>query len=280
MSGPTVRHVSAAFNSITSYSTTKAYTVKYAELSKEHPHFATIESPSGLPVRKVVMGDYHAVACDHSGAAFAWGENTAGQLGRGEIGARNVGELAQPMVIEFGRGDEKVVDERPRQRYLGPFPDQAQRTSTGDFKPEFRTRRFVFDVAAGGWQSGALVVDMRDYCIAGNGVADAKSLSRENSPGQDVTQDNSSSSSEETQVATPQMEATSSSQPLAHESVLHPTEIDMAQGNLDVSTENSLRPQHQQGIPIRRGGLPFVRIGFAGRGAVRGGPGFNIPRSS
>jgi SCF-associated factor 1 len=73
------------------YSTTKTFSVKFAELSTADPHISTIDTPSGIPVRKVVMGDYHTVACDHAGHAFAWGENTAGQLGRGEIGSRNVG---------------------------------------------------------------------------------------------------------------------------------------------------------------------------------------------
>jgi SCF-associated factor 1 len=273
LSGPTVRHVSASFNSITSYSTTKAYSVKFVELLKQNPEFATVKSPNeGLPVRKVVMGDYHAVACDHSGAAFAWGENTAGQLGRGEIGARNVGDLAKPAIIEFGRGDERIPEAKASQRYSAQFPDHNQRESTGDFKPDFRTRRFVFDVAAGGWQSGALVVDMRDYCATDSILPNVSSSSR---------QDHSPSLSSKGEVDPsssdiPQRQATSASLQVPDGSAAESETTPDNSGN--TAEHPSEPPRHPQGIPIRRGGLPFIRIGFAGRGAVRGGPGFNVPR--
>lgn len=268
-----MRHVSASFNSITSYSTTKAYSVKFAELSKQNPEFATIESPNaGLPVRKVVMGDYHAVACDHAGAAFAWGENTAGQLGRGDIGATTVGDLSKPAIIEFGRGDETMPDAKASQRYLGQSADQNQRESTGDFKPIFRTRRFVFDVAAGGWQSGALVVDMRDYCATDSILPNiSSSWKQEHSP-------SLSSKSEVGSVppARPQRQWMSASQQVPHDSATESETTPDNSGNTTEDPSEPPRPAH--GVPIRRGGLPFIRIGFAGRGGVRGGPGTIVPR--
>lgn len=266
-------HVSASFNSITSYSTTKAYSVKFAELSKQNPEFATIESPNaGLPVRKVVMGDYHAVVCDHGGSAFAWGENTAGQLGRGEIGARNLGDLAKPAIIEFGRGDERMPEAKASQRYLGQFPDHNQRESTGNFKPNFRTRRFVFDVAAGGWQSGALVVDMRDYCARDRILPNVNSTSEEDRSPSEVTQDEAGIAP----LAIPQRQWTSASPQVLHGPA---TESETTPDNSGNTPERPTDPPHHpQDVPIRRGGLPFIRIGFAGRGAVRGGPGFNVPR--
>lgn len=276
LSGPSVRHVSASFNSITSYSTTKAYSIKYAELSKTTPVFTTIESPNpGLPVRKVVMGDYHTVACDHAGAAFAWGENTAGQLGRGEIGTRNVGNLVEPVIIEFGRGDERLPEAKASQRYLGQFPDHHQRTTTGDFKPKFRTRRFVFDVAAGGWQSGALVVDMRDYCATEAILPTASSASSEDHSSPDRTKDDRRPS-EDRQADGPQQAGATTSNTAFHETA--PESEPSPESSGRVTERIPTPPQHPQGVPIRRGGLPFFRIGFAGRGAVRGGPGFNVPR--
>lgn len=275
LSGPTVRHVSASFNSITSYSTTKAYSVKYAELSKTDPEFAIIDSPNaGLPVRKVVMGDYHTVACDHAGAAFAWGENTAGQLGRGEIGARNVGDLGKPAIIEFGRGDETTPKAKASQRYLGQLPDHQQRTTTGDFQPSFRTRRFVFDVAAGGWQSGALVVDMRDYC-AGDVLPKLSSSSAETlSP--PAGKDGAKSTEQGDQADGWQHDPTTG--PRAWHTVHHESTETTPDDPSRALEGPPNQPRHPQGVPVRRGGLPFIRIGFAGRGAVRGGPGFNVPR--
>jgi hypothetical protein len=278
LSGPDVRHVSASFNAITSYSTTKTFSVKFAELSAVDPHISTIQSPSGIPVRKVVMGDYHTVACDHAGAAFAWGENTAGQLGRGEIGARDVGALDQPTVIHFGRGDEKDNKGRASQRYLGEFPDRRQRTDTGDFKPGFQNRRFVFDVAAGGWQCGALVVDMRDYCPTGTGETSRLAQSEGGSSG--VTQP------PEGDENLPIQEMSEASQAASKEFQESPTNATKDETAEEASTplEDLRDASHDQdqdaarGVPLRRGGLPFIRFGYAARGGVRGGSGFNMPR--
>lgn len=161
--------------------------MKFAELSKANPQFTTVQSPSGLPVRKVVMGDYHSVACDHIGAAFAWGENTAGQLGRGEMGSRGVGDLLTPTLINFGKGDESLGRTRSAATSAqNKAADRIQRDDNGDFKPAYRSRRFVFDVAAGGWQSGALVVDLQDCFLP----AAESSESQDILPGRHVEQMN------------------------------------------------------------------------------------------
>lgn len=225
-------------------------------------------------MRKVVMGDYHTVACDHAGAAYAWGENTAGQLGRGEIGSRNVGALDHPTVIHFGRGDEKDNKGRPSQRYLGEFSDRDQRTDTGDFKPDFQNRRFVFDVAAGGWQSGALVVDMRDYWPTGKqqstqseGASVGASLQAQEAEKNLLNQEKP----EVTQTVPP---SETESHPAATE---HETPDD-GQAGSEAPPESREEASPDQnpvyGVPLRRGGLPFIRFGYAARGGVRG----NIPR--
>jgi hypothetical protein len=216
------------------------------------------------------MGDYHTVACDHAGAAFAWGENTAGQLGRGEIGTRNVGALDEATVIHFGRGDEKDNKGRPSQRYLGEFPDRRQRTDTGDFKPEFQNRRFVFDVAAGGWQSGALVVDMRDYCPTGTGE-----------PSRPVhSQGGPSAAIQPSEGDSPIQELSEASQAASNETQEPPTNATENEPAAPTPLRDASRDEDQdavRGVPLRRGGLPFIRFGYAARGGARGGGVFNIP---
>lgn len=232
------------------------------------------------------MGDYHTVACDHAGAAFAWGENTAGQLGRGEIGSRNVGVLNQPTVIAFGRGDEKNNKGRPQQRYLGEFSDRQLRTEANDFKPAFRNRRFVFDVAAGGWQSGALVVDMRDYCTTGD-EASSRRRSREDA----TTADSISAQDPNAEVAEreiPKGEQTGAfSSDSANRSVTENEATEAGRTSPGLSRDSREGLYHQDhgdeqnsasGVPLRRGGLPFIRFGFAARGGLRGNGGSDIPR--
>lgn len=232
------------------------------------------------------MGDYHTVACDHAGAAFAWGENTAGQLGRGDIGSRNVGALNQPTVIAIGRGDEKNNKGRHNQRYLGEFSDRQLRTEAGDFKPAFRNRRFVFDVAAGGWQSGALVVDMRDYY-----ATEDESSSRRTPPEGTRTADTTSAQDMNVELVEREdpkdEQAGTFSSDSANQSATA-TETPDASRTPSVLSQDSRRGSYDQdqssdqnsaeGVPLRRGGVPFIRFGFAARGGLRGNGGSDIPR--
>ena len=234
------------------------------------------------------MGDYHTVACDHAGHAFAWGENTAGQLGRGEIGSRNVGALHQPTVIPFGRGDERNNKGRPNQRYLGEFSDRQQRTETGDFKHAFWNRRFVFDVAAGGWQSGALVVDMRDYCATGDGRPSSEAMPMNASADTTISAENADkrlpkrADGKVVQSAgTPGDDASSmfASETGTLDASLIASGISQDGHEEVYDGQDQINRLHlSEGGAPRRGGLPFVRFGFAARGAFRGSGGFNVPR--
>ncbi len=47
---------------------------------KEHPAHE-IEGLKGIKVSKIASGDHHSVAADERGRIFAWGDNSAGQLG-------------------------------------------------------------------------------------------------------------------------------------------------------------------------------------------------------
>ncbi|KAJ9106186.1 hypothetical protein QFC21_001330 [Naganishia friedmannii] len=286
LSGPDIRHVSAAFNSVTSYSVTKASSVKFAELSKPNPEFTTVRSPSGWPVRKVVMGDYHSVACDHAGAVFAWGENTAGQLGGGEMGSRGVGDLNKPMLISFGKGDESLGRRSSAATTAQRNAERVQRVTNGDFKPAYRSRRFVFDVAAGGWQSGALVVDLQDYSSPVTGslstqdlptdiqVKDTDALSTSPaSGGSDSPPTTRSDQQFETSVVPDiqdSQEYFKNAVPAVQENEIDPR--DTAAADLDNSPA--------QGVPMLRDALRHIRIGYAGRGAVRGRSGMHIPRGA
>lgn len=286
LSGPDIRHVSASFNSITSYSVTKASSVKFVELSKANPEFTTVQSPSGLPVRKVVMGDYHSVACDHTGAAFAWGENTAGQLGRGEMGSRGVGELNKPALISFGKGDESLGRRSSATTLAERIADRVQRDANGDFKPAYRTRRFVFDVAAGGWQSGALVVDLQDYClstantlaakdtIANKRVDDVDTAEPSDTPG-------SPTESEPAAAIRSDQHSKTSSAAIAEDQSSQSAFQDVtlaAQDDGTISKNTDVDSPPTQGVPILRDALRHIRIGYAGRGAVRGRSGMHISR--
>ncbi|KAJ9105165.1 hypothetical protein QFC19_003625 [Naganishia cerealis] len=230
------------------------------------------------------MGDYHSVACDHAGAAFAWGENTAGQLGRGEMGSRNVGDLSSPTLISFGRGDESPARNSVATSAKHMAADRIQRETNGDFKPAFKSRRFVFDVAAGGWQSGALVVDLQDYCLQMDEPLRAIQSSSQKADALDAedppTADDNTYT-QQTPIAT--AIATPSNQQSAERvsDERNPSQnVDLTARQEEVSeprqTDDDLINPQMRGVPIR--GLQHIRIGYAGRGAVRGGRGFQIPR--
>ncbi|KAJ9124146.1 hypothetical protein QFC22_000943 [Naganishia vaughanmartiniae] len=287
LSGPDIRHVSASFNSITSYSATKACSVKYAELSGPNPEFTIVQSPSGMPVRKVVMGDYHSVACDHVGAAFAWGENTAGQLGRGEMGSRGVGDLYIPALISFGKGDESL-GRRISATTLSQHnaADRLQRDAIGDFKPAYRSRRFVFDVAAGGWQSGALVVDLQDYCLPVQPLPTQDLPADRQLDGMDPVRYSRTSNSptgsgsptvipSNRQSGLPDISDFEDQTAAIPRNIAAAAEDDRAEAD-HIATDLEHTPT--RGVTVLRDGLRHIRIGYAGRGAMRGRSGMHISR--
>lgn len=76
---------------------------------------------------RVACGDYHNAALNSSGELFTWGGSSQGALGL-DSGDNAV---VQPRKVEFGKGDEGAASKEP----------------------------FVFAIAAGGWHTGALVLD-------------------------------------------------------------------------------------------------------------------------
>ena len=106
-------------------------------------------------VISVVLGDYHFGALTSSGKLLTWGQYCKGALGLGDPGKLPFGSPG-------GFADE---ERRVRAQNLGHgFPPNVAVPSEVRFdhglKAEGRIERYCFAAAAGGWHTGALVIDL------------------------------------------------------------------------------------------------------------------------
>jgi SCF-associated factor 1 len=77
-----------------------------------------------------VPGDYHYIALTSSGKALTWGVSDKGALGLGDLGYGSLPDVEVPTEVRFDHGRKSPKD------------------------------RFCFSVAAAGWHTGALVIDL------------------------------------------------------------------------------------------------------------------------
>ncbi|KAK8869686.1 hypothetical protein IAR55_000254 [Kwoniella newhampshirensis] len=131
-SSPSITHITAQFESITTYATPTAHSpssaVYHARLPTASPSFGETFQPDSLPelqnqgVIQVALGDYHYAALTSRGEMYTWGQGGSGQLGLGG----------------GGRG--------------GDEPNRVVFSDGGD------DGNFVFAITAGGWHTGALLL--------------------------------------------------------------------------------------------------------------------------
>lgn len=133
-SGPEIKHITAQFESITSYPAPAADVpgrINHAKLDNFSPMttdgipFRPIPLPAldGKSIIQVALGDHHHVALTSKGEVFTWGEGSNGQLGLGDGRHR----VAEPRQVKFAGDDED-------------------------------NETFIFGITAGGWHTGALAL--------------------------------------------------------------------------------------------------------------------------
>lgn len=108
-------------------------------------------------VISVALGDYHNAALTESGKLLAWGQYSSGALGLGdptklEPGAP--GGFATQATLDTARSRRRGVPPSVEVPTEVRFDHGKQRSAD----------RFCFAVAAAGWHTGALVIDL-DVCI-------------------------------------------------------------------------------------------------------------------
>jgi SCF-associated factor 1 len=101
----------------------------------------------------VVLGDYHNVALTSSGEVMTWGAYSAGALGLGD-----------PITLPLGTPGAFETEEARRiaeEEHWGE-PPAVEMPSKVRFDHGLRRRkdRFCFAIAAAGWHTGALVMDL------------------------------------------------------------------------------------------------------------------------
>lgn len=108
-------------------------------------------------VISVVLGDYHNVALTSTGKVLTWGAYSGGALGLGDPTTLTPGtpgayatEELRLRALENRRGEPPAVDVPTEVRF-----DHGRKT---------RKDRFCFSVAAAGWHTGALVIDLEVGC--------------------------------------------------------------------------------------------------------------------
>jgi SCF-associated factor 1 len=134
-SGPDIKHITAQFQWITSYSAPAQANnqINHARLTDftSESNGSTFH-PTPLPVLEnktiiqIALGDHHHVALTSKGEVYTWGEGSNGQL---------------------GLGDGRATSPEPRQvKFQGDDDDN---------------QTFIFGITAGGWHTGALALGSR-----------------------------------------------------------------------------------------------------------------------
>ncbi|WVN86742.1 uncharacterized protein L203_101914 [Cryptococcus depauperatus CBS 7841] len=140
-SSPAITHITAQFQSITTYATptqlSSSSSVYHARLNQDvsltssNPNLL-LYRPDALPalqnkeIIQVAIGDYHYAALTSNGRMYTWGQGSTGQLGTGYVG-KSHHDPAIPQPVEFPKTEDH---ETP----------------------------FVFAITAAGWHTGALVL--------------------------------------------------------------------------------------------------------------------------
>ncbi|KNZ74628.1 SCF-associated factor 1 [Termitomyces sp. J132] len=149
-----ITHISANFMSFIAYSTGSSSVVLIGN-TETTPH----TPPKIIPelqhksIISVVLGDYHNAALTSSGKVLTWGAYSAGALGLGDPAELPIGAPGgylrvqdRTWVRNGGEHDPPAVDVPSEVRF--------------DHNLKSHKDRFCFSIAAAGWHTGALVMDL------------------------------------------------------------------------------------------------------------------------
>ncbi|KAG6897434.1 hypothetical protein C0992_001595 [Termitomyces sp. T32_za158] len=149
-----ITHISANFMNFIAYSTGSSSVVLIGN-RETTPQ----SSPNIVPelqhrsIISVVLGDYHNAALTADGKVLTWGNYSAGALGLGEPTKLTAGtpggyatEEHRLLALSGRRFDPPAVDIPTEVRF--------------DHGLKFAKDRFCFSIAAAGWHTGALVIDI------------------------------------------------------------------------------------------------------------------------
>ncbi|KAF9519464.1 hypothetical protein BS47DRAFT_1468626 [Hydnum rufescens UP504] len=139
-----ITHISASFQTFVAYSVGGTSVVLMGKRSTSPADVPTVLP--GLQNRNiisVVLGDYHFGALTEDGTLLTWGKYSAGAIGLGDPFKNPVGSPGVP------------------HRGIRPPPRDVQEPTEVRFDYQDHKRdKFVFSVAASGWHTAALVIDL------------------------------------------------------------------------------------------------------------------------
>ncbi|KLO11069.1 RCC1/BLIP-II protein [Schizopora paradoxa] len=150
-----ITHISAHFNHFVAYSTGLDSIVLRGSTETQEDNFAEIiPELQYKSVISVVLGDYHSAALTENGKLYTWGAFSQGALGLGD--PKDI-EVGQP----GGFSSQRHRDAARSGLRAARVPDVAVPTEVRfDHESKKKKDRFCFAVAAAGWHTGALVIDL------------------------------------------------------------------------------------------------------------------------
>lgn len=149
-----VRQISAHFLTFFAYSTGSSSIILKG--TQETTPSTLPEVAPDLQYRdiiSIVLGDYHFGALTGSGQLLTWGAYSSGALGLGDPTLLPVGSAG-------GYVDDVERERAKRYRRVPPDVRVPSEVKFGTVDGSGGQKMFVFGAAAGGWHTGALVIDM------------------------------------------------------------------------------------------------------------------------
>ncbi|KAG6886234.1 hypothetical protein C0993_010796 [Termitomyces sp. T159_Od127] len=149
-----ITHISANFMNFIAYSTGSSSVVLIGnrETTPQSPP-RIIPELQHRSIISVVLGDYHNVALTADGKVLSWGAYSAGALGLGD-----------PTILPVGTPGGYATEEHRslalEGRILDPPAVAVPTEVRFDHGLKFPKDRFCFSIAAAGWHTGALVIDL------------------------------------------------------------------------------------------------------------------------
>ncbi|KAG8956463.1 hypothetical protein FRC03_010828 [Tulasnella sp. 419] len=158
-----ITHISAHFNYFVAYSPGASSTVLMSFIKREAASLIDSFDRKIYPrlqnedVILVVLGDYHFGALHGDGSLSTWGAYSKGAVGLGD-------PFELPVGAPGGYATQEALDRaRERNQASDLEPPRVERPSRVRFDWDNPGRkRFCFSVAASGWHTGALVIDLHD----------------------------------------------------------------------------------------------------------------------
>lgn len=288
-----ISHISATFHTFAAYSTGTSSVVLLGDAETNEASIPNIiPALQSRNIVSVVLGDYHFAALNEDGTMYTWGQYSNGALGLGDPASLPVGSpgaFTEPIEQNAGQRVGPGMFRGPlipgammrqhRDRLYRTPPDVLEPTAVRFDHVDGKRDKFVFQIAASGWQTAALVIDMEPEKAPTNAKAKPSSSSGfgagfvggSNPPRNPPSETHDDSDEDAPQMPGAFFPGSGSSRnhhstrgtgdvlPLPYPRVFAPSEPPV--GNLN----------QQRGRGRGMHGLPYVgRIGFAGRGMVRG----------